>query len=420
MTLQGFGSLLKQPAVRALAAASGETECHLVGGVLRDHALGLPVHDVDAVVAGRGLEIAEILAEELPARLVLLGGKEFAAFRLVAADVTVDLWDRESMSLRDDLARRDFTVNAFALDLRTGEIADPFGGLQDLENQVLRATTEESFTGDPLRVLRLPRMLMRLPGFQETPETLDLARRSAPQLRDVAAERVRDELTYLFDHPRAHQGLAMLKALNVYPGLWLGRPGEPVPVPLVELEIENLPDRVRDLRALDPGLADQVEPRIARFATAFTHVPVRAGRQPADVLASFRDAGYVTRSTAADVAVLLPLVQMPFEDRDRRRFLYRTGRLWTTAACWLGAGDLKPGPWRKELALLVDLVRKEGENLFDPPRLLTGEEVQELLGIPPGPAVGKALDTVRRAQVDGQVRTREQALAMLSTLQRPR
>jgi len=331
--------------------------------------------------------------------------------------VTVDLWDRESMSLRDDLARRDFTVNAFALDLRTGEIVDPFGGLQDLENQVLRATTPESFTGDPLRVLRLPRMLLRLPGFHETPETLDLARRSAPQLRDVAAERVRDELTYLFDHPKAHQGLAMLSALNVYPGLWLGRPGEHVPVPLVELEIENLLDRIRDLHALDPALADQVEPRIARFATAFSRVPVRAGRQPADILASFRDAGYVTRAIAADVAVLLPLVQIPFEDRDRRRFLYRTGRLWTTAACWLGAGDLNPKPWRKELALLVDLVRQEGETLFDPPRLLTGEEVQELLGIPPGPEVGKALAAVRQAQVDGRVWTREQALAVL---RRPR
>lgn len=421
VTLQGFGNLLKQPAVRALAAASGETGCHLVGGVLRDHALGLPVHDVDAVVAGNGLEIAEVLAEELPARLVLLGGKEFAAFRLVAADVTVDLWDRESMSLRDDLARRDFTVNAFALDLRTGEVVDPFGGLQDLENRVLRATTPESFTGDPLRVLRLPRMLLRLPGFQETPETLDLARRSAPQLRDVAAERVRDELTYLFDHPKAHQGMAMLRALNVYPGLWLGHPGEPGSsdfADIAELEMRSLLDRVRDLRALDPGLADQVEPRIARFATAFSHVPVRAGRQPADVLASFRDAGYVTRSTAADVAVLLSLLQMPFEDLDGRRFLYRTGRLWTTAACWFGARDLDARRWRKELARLVDLVLREGETLFDPPRLLTGDEVRELLGMPPGPEVGKALAAVRQAQVDGRVRTREQALDLLRRLYR--
>ena len=72
----------------------------------------------------------------------------------------LDLWDRESASLEDDLARRDFTVNSFAVDLRGGGVADPFGGLGDLEQRTLRATTRGSFEGDPLRVLRLARLLL--------------------------------------------------------------------------------------------------------------------------------------------------------------------------------------------------------------------------------------------------------------------
>lgn len=413
MTDPTFHTLLHHPAVQALVAASGETECHLVGGALRDRVLGLPSHDVDAVVAGQGLEIAEILAAELPARLVLLGGKDFAAYRLVGEDVTVDLWDRAGTALHEDLARRDFTVNSIALDARTGEVADPFGGLGDLERRRLRATTSESFTGDPLRVLRLPRLQLRLPGFIAEPETVLLARDSAPLLAEVAAERVRDELSLLFDHPDAHLGLALLAVLDVYPGLWLGTPGERGLIGGAVAEIEALEDRIRDLREVDPGAAEAVDAKAARLAATFVHLPSRRTHEPADALAFFRDAGYLTRATAADVAQLLNLVWLPVEDTERRRFLHQAGRLWATAACSIGTRYPDPEVWLSALRPLVDLARQEGDVLFDPPRLLTGEEVQELLGIPPGPEVGKALAAVRRAQVEGRVRTKAEAVGWL-------
>lgn len=377
-----------------------------MGGVLRDRALGLPSHDLDAVVAGRGLEIATLLAAELPARLVLLGGKEFASYRLVAHGLTLDLWDRESASLHDDLARRDFTVNAFALDARTGEVVDPFDGMGDLRRRLLRATTDESFTGDPLRVLRLPRLLLRLPGFSAEPGTLILARRSSSRLTDVAAERVRDELAFLFDHPEAHRGLAMLVALDVYPGLWLGAPGEPGRPGGAVGELEALTERIRELRQLDAEFADAVAVRAARFAATFAHLP-------GEFLGPFRDAGYITRAAAADVALLLEIAELPEDELGRRRFLHRTGRLWATAACSLGARTADLDRWRAALRPLVELAREEGPDLFAPPRLLSGEEVQEMLGISPGPEVGKALAAVRQAQVEGTVRNREQAVELV-------
>ncbi len=402
--------------MRALVAACGETECHLVGGVLRDRALGLASHDVDAVVAARGREIAEVLAAALPARLVLLGGKEFASFRLVGRDLTLDLWDRAGTSLHDDLARRDFTVNAFAFDPRAhtviDPVIDPFDGLGDLRRRRLRATTGESFTGDPLRVLRLPRLLLRLPGFAAEPQTLLLARRSSAHLAEVAAERVRDELSFLFDHPEAHRGLAMLVALDVYPGLWLGRPGEPGQPGGAVAELEALPERVRELRQLDAGLAEAVDAKAARLAATFVHLPAADGGGPLDHLQLFRDAGYLTRATAADVALLLEISELPEDELGRRRFLHRAGRLWATAACYLGARASDSSRWRDALHPLVELARREGAAILDPPRLLTGEEVQELLRIPPGPEIGKVLAAVRQAQVDGTVRTREEAVEL--------
>ena len=410
MPLHSFRLLLHQPAVRALIAAAEGVEVHLVGGVLRDRALGLPVHDFDAVVSGRGKEISERLAEILPARLVLLGGKEFAAYRLVGEEVVVDIWDRAGTSLHQDLARRDFTINSFAFDLRTQEVADPFNGIGDLDRRILRATTSESFSGDPLRVLRLPRLLLRLPRFTAEPDTLLLARRSASGLSEVAAERVRDELSLLFGHPDAARGLTLLMEMDLYPGLWLGRPGEPGRPGHALAELGALPEAIRELRDRAPHVAAQVDARIARMASLFANLPVPS-------LERFRDAGYLTRSMAADIARLLELPGLPEDEIGRRRFLHRTGTLWPTAAAFLSARAAAHGlHWRPALAPLVDLARREGATLIDPPRLLGGAEVQQILGIPPGPGVGRALEAVLAAQVDGKVRTREEAVALLRTM----
>src|SRR4029077_2450298 len=104
-------------------------------------------------------------------------------------------------------------------------------------------------------VLRLPRLLLRLPGFAADPESLRLARAAAPRLGEVAATRVRDELAILFAHPEAHRALALLVALDVYPGLWLGQPGEPGHTEGAIAELEALPERVRELRAIDETAA---------------------------------------------------------------------------------------------------------------------------------------------------------------------
>ena len=415
---RAFRLLLHHSAVQALAAAAGDVETHLVGGVLRDRALGLPLKDIDAVVASRGREIAERLAETLPARLVLLGGKEFAAYRLVTEELDVDLWDRDGTTLDQDLARRDFTVNSFALEVRSGALIDPFDGVRDLERRLLKATTPESFSGDPLRVLRLPRLLLRLPGFAADPETVELARRSVPRLTDVAAERVRDELTFILESPEAHRGVALLIALDVYPGLWLGTPGERLPAGTALSEVEALVERIHDLRLQDAEAAGQVDARIARLAALFRNLSQKTPQGTLrEVLVRFRDQGYLTRQTADDVAHVLELGFLPESDLDLRRFLHRAGRLWATAFCALGArmAARKEGldRWQAVLPRLTDLARREGEVLFDPPRLVTGADVQELLGIPPGKEIGRVLDAVREAQVEGRVRTREEAVAVV-------
>jgi tRNA nucleotidyltransferase (CCA-adding enzyme) len=416
-------------AAPVLDGLAGEEGVHVVGGAVRDLLLDRTPAELDLVVEGDALPVARRAAERLGGTVV--EHPRFGTATVRVGDVVFDLagareerYERPGAlpevtvgaTLADDLARRDFTVNAFALDLRSGELIDPFGGVADLERRLLRATTPESFTGDPLRVLRLPRLLLRLPGFAADPQTLTLARASTPGLDRIAAERVRDELAMLFAHPEAHRGLAMLVALDVYPGLWLGRPGEPGRPGGAIAELEALPERVREMREIDTAAADAVNGPAARLAASFAHLPALGGRGPLQHLEMFRDVGYLTRQEAAKVALLLGWEELPASDLGQRRFLHRAGPLWATAAASLGArspGRAALERWRSLLHPLLDLARSEGEALFDPPRLLSGGEVQELLGVPPGPEVGKALAAVRQAQVDGKVRTRAEAVGLL-------
>jgi len=492
-----FAELCRDPVVQALLAACGATECHLVGGVLRDRLLGLATHDLDAVVAGRGDEIAGELAARLPARLVRLGGEDFAAFRLVlgakaastpgaathASDASeagggtvpsghriLDLWDRASLPLHDDLARRDFTVDSIALAPRTGAVVDPFGGLADLERRVLRATTGQSFAGDPLRVLRLARLLVRLPGFSVEPETFELARRAAPRLPEIAAERIREELRLLLSYPpseppgaaaasgqagaaeagearvtsgaagarhaRAAEpasptspaviGLRALAALDLYPGLWLGTPGIPggpeetAAAARAAAELGALPACAGELEGLlaageITGRAPwpAIDLAAARFAATFRYLPrMAAGRM--------QEVGYVSARQLAEIAPLLAApAELPETELACRRFLHRHGWRWLTVACsWGGAAAAAGGAarerWRRAAAPLCELARREGPELIEPPRLLTGDDVQRLLGVAAGPRVGAALAALTAAQVAGEVRTRDDAERFLA------
>jgi hypothetical protein len=183
--------------------------------------------------------------------------------------------------------------------------------------------------------------------------------------------------------------------------------------------VAALPERLHDLRLQDADAAGQVDARIARLAALFRNLPVEGAVR--DALVRFRDAGYLTRQTADGVALVLKLDDLPQEELDLRRFLHRAGRLWATAFCALGArmaaGEEGLDRWRAVLPRLVDLVRREGELLFDPPRLVSGADVQALLGIPPGKEIGRVLDAVRAAQVEGRVRTREEAVALVTKSQ---
>src|SRR4051794_1533426 len=166
-----FDSPLVIAAARALGADEG---VWIVGGAVRDSVLGRAVTDLDLAVAGDPGAAARAIAAELGEHAFELSA-EFGTWRVVShrhgwqVDATVLRGD----GIDSDLAARDFTVGAVAGPLGGGEPIDPFGGLADLEDGVLRAVGENSFEEDPLRLLRAPRLAAGL-GLEIDPGTVAL------------------------------------------------------------------------------------------------------------------------------------------------------------------------------------------------------------------------------------------------------
>ncbi len=397
--------LFALPATVALAALPAECRTLLVGGALRDQLLGRPPRDFDAVVAGGGPAAARALGERFGARVIELGGDRFAAYRVVTPDFHIDLWDRGETSLEDDLRRRDFTVNSLALQLADRRLLDLHGGLEDLRHRSLRATSERSFSEDPLRVLRLARFSVELAGFRAEPATLELARAAAPELGRVAAERVREELEALVSAPGSAVGIDLLFDLALYPALWRGEPAPAPPRPELVDRLERLERRAAELET------ERGEPAVDR-AAAVQAILFGALPQSAERLRDAHRKRLLSSRRARAIEALLGRRRLPATEPERRWLLHRSGELWTTVVAYLGSA-VDDGDWRAALGPLLRLTATEAEAIFTPPPLLDGHQIAELLDIGPGPRLGELAGGLRRAQIEGRVTTREEAIAWL-------
>ena len=199
-------------------------EAYLVGGSVRDALLGRPadaLHDLDFAVPKGGLTLARRLANQLGGAFFPLDAeRDTGRVVLTKPDghhFYLDFAQWRGDSLEADLADRDFTINAMALDVtREGKasLIDPFGGQIDLSAGVVRAVTEQSFASDPARTLRAARMEAEL-GFRIEPHTETLLRQAISWLDRVSRERVRDELARIVAAPGAAGHVRRLDELGL-------------------------------------------------------------------------------------------------------------------------------------------------------------------------------------------------------------
>lgn len=192
-------------------------EAYLVGGCVRDRLLGRESHDIDFVVRGDAVKLAREVADELGGSFVLLD-EETDTGRAVVRDeggerVFIDFARLRGKDITADLAKRDFTIDAMAMDVaslaETLGIIDPYGGQRDLQEGRLRAVSEDVFHDDPLRLLRAVRLAAEL-GLSIDPLTDALLRRDHALIERASPERVRDELARILALPKAADSLGYM------------------------------------------------------------------------------------------------------------------------------------------------------------------------------------------------------------------
>jgi tRNA nucleotidyltransferase (CCA-adding enzyme) len=217
-------------------AGSKNLPLYLVGGIVRDLLLGQTDfnRDLDLVVEGDAVRLAGEFAEKT-------GGKLSAHLMFNTAKIVLDKWTIDMAmartetyakpgalpvvtpgTLKTDLFRRDFTVNAMAIGLSPdnyGELIDLYGGLNDLKSKFIRILHENSFTDDATRIWRAIRYEQRL-GFQIEPETLKLLQRDVPQLKTVGGYRLRRELELVLKAKEPEKILLQADKLGVLKGLY--------------------------------------------------------------------------------------------------------------------------------------------------------------------------------------------------------
>jgi putative nucleotidyltransferase with HDIG domain len=210
------GDLASAPPVAlARRALAGNEGVWIVGGAVRDAALGRDVVDLDLAVAGDPAVPAKAIAREGEGHSFELSA-EFATWRAVAADGSwqIDLTGLRGETIEADLGERDFTIGAVAVPLLGGEPLDPHGGLGDLDRRLLRVVGERSFAADPLRLLRAVRLAAGL-GLEVDAATVALARSEAPRAAEAAGERQLVELRQLVGGPDPVRGLRLLDELGL-------------------------------------------------------------------------------------------------------------------------------------------------------------------------------------------------------------
>jgi putative nucleotidyltransferase with HDIG domain len=181
--------------------ASQDVDAYLAGGCVRDQLLGRAIYDLDVAVAGDGLALARRLADSFDADYYTLDSERGTGRAILRREdgerLFVDVARLRGRDLTADLAGRDFTVNALAVDVRSPEVViDNHNGLADLEAGLIRAVSEDAIRSDPLRALRALRQAAQL-GFALEPQTEVLIQRDGTALEDVSAERLCDELSKL-------------------------------------------------------------------------------------------------------------------------------------------------------------------------------------------------------------------------------
>lgn len=384
----------------AAAAVGGRT--FLVGGSVRDHHMGKPIKDWDLEVHGVEADVLEGLLRKI-GRIDTVG-KSFAVFKLhqrgLELDVSIPRRDSKAgpghkgivaegdphLGVLEATRRRDLTVNALLMDVRTGEVLDPWHGLDDLRDRVLRPVDRETFLEDPLRAVRAVQFAARL-EFAPS-ESLKAQCREAA-LAELPPERVLGEWgKLLLRGGRPSLGMALARDTNILARLFPEHPCPP--------ERDAALDRAAGFRQY---MGSEGRALALMVAVWLAGVPSADAVATLDRLKLFRWVGFPTREVALAAAAQ---VDAPIATDADLRWLSTRAEVELTLFARAALRD-------EDLTQVMARAAALGVLWDKPVPLVAGRDL-ESLGMRPGRAMGQLLQELYALQLDGELTSTDDAL----------
>lgn len=423
-------------------------EAYPVGGCVRDLLRGVAPKDWDVATSAKPEEILRLFPESFYENAFLTVTMKTGSDNPTLAEIEITTFRAEgkytdkrhpddvryAQTLEKDLSRRDFTMNALALRLRSGqalpvadyEIIDPFGGTADIEKKIIRAVgdPDKRFNEDALRMMRAVRFGMQL-GFSVEPATAEAIKRNAGALDFIAKERIRDELLKIFETSKARDGIELLHELELLKHI------------MPELEdgigIVNRPKILtvweHNLKALEYGAKSGYPPLICLAALLHdvgkpaTKGPINTKNDEwtfyghdvvgAKIATRILERLHFPRNDIEKIATLIRWHLFKYDpdegitDSSIRRLIRHVGAdnmddLVKLRICdRMGMGVPKALPYRlRHFQFRVEKILREEEAPSVKKIAIKGEDIMKILSIPPGPKIGAVLEVLLQEVID--------------------
>jgi tRNA nucleotidyltransferase/poly(A) polymerase len=402
-----------------------EPGAYLVGGCVRDLLIGRTPTDYDVAVLGDPAAYARSLAAP-GGRVVVIGKADFRIWRVVSKIGAIDVAPIGGGTIAEDLRRRDFTINAMAMETVTSQIIDVTGGRRDLDAGTVRMVSAEAFRNDPVRLVRAFRFAAGL-GFAIDPQTRAAIRRDARLIAAAAGERIREEWFKLLAADGAQPHVAAMAESGllaaVFPQLEGLSRAEMRRRQQTLLQLERFLDMLSEFSATtaEPMRRDLTGRRrvLAKFAVL---LPENAGPAAERLRLSARDAEHLALM-ARNRLLPLSVCRGARTARDLTRFFRTAGSclpellLHSLAACLCG-----PGVSAAEAERFRGFVRESLEDYYfryqpvlKQPRPLSGNDLIAELGMKPSPLFGRILDRIEEERLVRGGLTRAEAVEMAAS-----